>query len=259
MTDDSDSGDRSTPGGGPTRVVSETSVDDILESIGSSSEGEQTTSDDETERADENRAITDREKANHEAANRAQTTESDESDDSIDRSRESDDEDAFDAESIGDSKPTTTTIETGQPADPNDITEDANTSVSSADDPAPAETAENEMDSAREDDDADLAARIERGAVTGADVRAAESGDGREETTDIGEIDLSMDDLECSSGSAGSSGQKRGRSSTDGPLSGSVGSGKMGSDDDSTEADKSEDSESDSSGVFGRLKGLFSR
>lgn len=258
MTDDSDSGDRSTPGGGPTRVVSETSVDDILESIGSSSEGEQTTSDGETERAEENREATDREEANQEATSREQTTESDESDESSDRSLDSDDDDAFDAESIGDSSPTTTTIETGQPADPNAVTGDAD-SVGAADDPAPAETAESEGSATREDDHADLAARIERGAVTGADVRAAESGDDREETTDIGEIDLSMDDLESPSGSAGSSGQKGGRSSTDGPLSGSVGSGEADSDDDSTEADESEDSESDSSGVFGRLKGLFSR
>lgn len=256
MTDDSDSADGSTPGGGPTRVVSETNVDDILESIDSSPEPDRDDPSDETERDEENRA----EIAQTEAK------KPDERADSSERTLESDDEGAFDANLIDDSKPTTTTIETGQSANHNAVVADTDSSVPSPDETAPAET--DEGDPAREDDEAELSARIERGAVTGADVRAAEAGEGREETSDIGDIDLSMDDLESSSGRSGSSGSKRGRSSTDGPLSGAIGPSDPESDDgglredetvpDDDDTDESK-AESSSSGVFGRLKGLFSR
>ncbi|ELY97212.1 hypothetical protein C482_13825 [Natrialba chahannaoensis JCM 10990] len=46
----------------------------------------------------------------------------------------------------------------------------------------------------------ELAERIDSGDVTGADVRAAEAGTGRESTPEIDDVDLSLDDLETSSG-----------------------------------------------------------
>ncbi|MHC3439987.1 hypothetical protein ACYJ1Y_18405 [Natrialbaceae archaeon A-gly3] len=47
--------------------------------------------------------------------------------------------------------------------------------------------------------DSDLEARIESGEVTGADVRAAEAGEGREPTPAVDEIDLTLEDVERTS------------------------------------------------------------
>lgn len=50
-----------------------------------------------------------------------------------------------------------------------------------------------------ESEDEDLEARIESGEVTGADVRAAEAGEGREPTPAVDELDLTLDDVERTS------------------------------------------------------------
>lgn len=47
--------------------------------------------------------------------------------------------------------------------------------------------------------DSDLEARIESGEVTGADVRAAEAGEGREPTPAVDEIELTLEDVERTS------------------------------------------------------------
>jgi hypothetical protein len=98
----------------------------------------------------------------------------------------------------------------------------------------------------------EFAARVERGTVTGADVRAAEAGDGREETPAIDEIELGVDDLERPDATIGSD-----PASGDGPLAGSIGpDGEV--DEDSSTSDSDERSDEDRSGLLGRLIGLFS-
>ncbi|WP_255167681.1 hypothetical protein [Natrononativus amylolyticus] len=171
------------PGGGPTRVVSNQSVDDILDSL----ESTPRTGDAETESATDLAGET--------------------------RSR------ADDAENAGTAR------------EPARAVESENARV------------ESESGTALEDDEtsADLSARVEAGTVTGADVRAAEAGDGREETPDIDEIDLSLDDLETATG--------EGDAVSDGEPPTEL--------DDRTDDESPE--ETPSAGLLGRLTRLFSR
>ncbi|MDJ1431670.1 hypothetical protein [Halostagnicola sp. A-GB9-2] len=289
MTDDSetDSVDGPTPGGGPNRVVSETSVDDILDSISSSPEPDR---DDRSEKSEQTEETNRNGKTNREGDS---------------SERDGDTEADPEPDAVGDPKPNTTTIETGPPADPSavlaaDSIDDGasanrvpgngpdddivsgeappaepepETESKSTTEPALTPGSEpttesgptmetgptTETENSLEDAEPDLSSRIERGEVTGSDVRAAEAGEGREETTDIGDIELSMDDLESTTGSGSSSRATRGRSSTDGPLSGSI--GPSAADPETGESDETKDSETDEgpSGLFDRLKGLFSR
>lgn len=174
---EADDGDIATPGGGPRRVVSSTSVDDILASI----EDEPST-DDDSVRLEYDEAESDG--ADDGAADDAATDD------------ESDDEAA-------------------------DESDDTESSVA-RDDAADVDEPSVEEES--------LAARIETGAVTGADVRAAEAGEGRESTPEIDEIDLSLDDLEE-------------------PAAGS----------DLEESPEPEPEDDEDGGLFGRVRGLFSR
>lgn len=97
--------------------------------------------------------------------------------------------------------------------------------------------------------------------ITGADVRAAESGVGRESTPDVGDLDISLDDLERTAAELdgeSASGDPSGASPDDpagpddaGPLAGTI-------DTDGPAPADSADSD-DSVGVLGRLKLLFSR
>ncbi len=267
MTDDSDSANGSTPGGGPNRVVSETNVDDILDSIDTASESDR---DDRAEESEQNEA-TDR----TEGTARDEESGQNERANSIERENERDSE--FEPDAIPDPKPNSTTIETGQPADPAAVLADADSSAGRVTENAPEDEGTSdeeplvepihetesertaETENALEDTDPDLSSRIDRGEVTGSDVRAAEAGEGREETTDIGDIELSMDDLESTTGSGSSSSATRGRSSTDGPLSGSI--GPSTDDPETSESNETNDSETDGAptGLFDRLKGLFSR
>ncbi|MFC6764461.1 hypothetical protein ACFQE6_05255, partial [Natrinema soli] len=96
----------------------------------------------------------------------------------------------------------------------------------------------------------DLATRVDDGTVTGADVRAAEVGEGRKSTPEIDDIDLSMDDLETARSGDGGSGGNTDRPD-DGPLAGSV--------DRDADGVTSDESTDDEPGLFGRLKQLFSR
>lgn len=188
MTNDSDNDPTAeeTPGGGPTRVVSETSVDDILESI-------------ESEPAEPNETAPD------------------------------EDETGAEPEDGGDTDPA---LESGPVADDDSVVRTADdTDVSAA---------------ALADADSELAARVERGDVTGSDVRAAETGEGRERTTDIADIELSVDDLDDASSAT--------QAVSDGDEIESSASVSSGTD----HAAGSGESSSDSSGLLARLKSWLS-
>ncbi len=191
-----DAGGVDAPGGGPRRVVSDQSVDDILESLDSTrSQGPPASDDQETE------------------------ADSDSTDDEAEATR---------ADPAGD-------------ADAR-VDDDAD-DVDSSDDETEPTT------------DDGLAARVESGTVTGSDVRAAEAGEGREPTPDVGEIDLSLDDL--------ADGDE-----TDGPLAGTLedagpetSEGNPATGDDSVDEDGNEDEDEDgggSGGLLGRIRRFFS-
>lgn len=224
------------PGGGPQRVVSEESVDDILDSLESTSDSA--------------------------AASEATTTVT-ESTGSV--TTEFDEDDVPAADDVGtdgqpaapptDSTPTDSEsavdLEDDAATDTDDDTApnaDGDTTPSDASIDAAAASLPDDTDDASLED---LADRIEDGTVTGADVRAAEAGEGRESTPEIDEVDLSMDDLEATqTGGAGGDDW----ADDAGPLAGSVDrDGDAG-----TAADADDDSD-DSRGLFARLKGFFSR
>ena len=174
------------PGGGPKRVVSNRSVDDILESL-DSTDGAKTneTKDTVSEGTNEtNGSVSERE------------------------------DEGIDEVSAGTDK----RIDAVPKED--DECESTRT-MSSLDDP-------NERKCDRDDEDSDdvsapsddetLEARIDAGTVTGADVRAAESGDDREATPEIDEIDLSLEDIDASP-----TGHHEPTDETDGPLAGRIG------------------------------------
>ncbi|RQG93850.1 hypothetical protein [Natrarchaeobius chitinivorans] len=217
---DDGSSDGLEPGGGPRRVVSERSVDDILDSL---------------DRVDPSDAESDS----------TPTAEPDE-----------------DAES--DSTPT---------AEPDGRTEtdpDERTEIDPGDtgsNPASGRAGTTEItESASVDAASDaLQARIERGDVTGADVRAAEAGEGREPTSDIGEIELSMDDLEASEPAVGVPNREADdtHGSGGGRYEDDAGRREGTTDTESTtratdSRDDAGDESDGSGGVFGRLKRFFS-
>ncbi|MFC4247021.1 hypothetical protein ACFOZ7_08420 [Natribaculum luteum] len=187
-----DAGDVNAPGGGPRRVVSDQSVDDILESLDSTrSQGPPATDDQDAE------------------------DDSDSADDEATRAAPAGD----DADTRGG--------------------DDANGADSSDDETEPTT-------------DDGLAARVESGTVTGSDVRAAEAGEGREPTPDVGEIDLSIDDL--------TDGDE-----TDGPLAGTLedegpepSESNPAAGDDSVDEDEDEDEDEDDGGLLGRIRRFFS-
>lgn len=238
-----DSGGIDTPGGGPRRVVSEKSVDDILESLNDANEEEADEDERESTSAasvrlayDESQSTRDDARAGERAADGA------DSDDTGDDSRADSSDDASlqasDLDAPADDDVDSSVVEEG----------DDDSSVIEEDDGEPAESGDDTSQP-----DAALAARIETGAVTGADVRAAEAGEGREATPDIDEIDLSLDDLEESSTSTSAPSGTGG--SADGPLAGSLGRDEGTTDD----GDGSSDDDGADGGLFGRLRTLFSR
>lgn len=219
------------PGGGPRRVVSEQSVDDILDSLDDAP--------DESDRADD--------------------TPDGATDGSDSSSPDPDPEDEASTGVTADHGPKSDGEPSAEPAETSSepSTADPGTSDGTSEDdgssPVDAGDARDLASDRSTDDDRsvdDLAARVETGDVTGADVRAAEAGDGREATPDVEAIDLSMDDLEDSTGSGGASatdGASRGDDA--GPLAGTVDPGPS---DDAAEDDVS-------GGLFDRVKSLFGR
>ena len=182
------SGSPGEPGGGPERIVSEQSVDDILNSLNETKSSE----------------------ADDTATGQTETESSTKT-------------------SNTDSPPKTAGIESASDGDTTDPDDDADS----------------------QDRSADLADRIEQGTVTGADVRAAETGEDREPTPEIDEVDLSMDDLEASTTGSSPTPDTDDLDEDAGPLAGSI------DPQESTTADADTATESD--GFFGRLKRLFSR
>lgn len=175
------------PGGGPKRVVSETSVDDILSSV----------------QGDADDSSPDR-----------VATEVSPADDGRDGERDADESD------VSDARQEESTDDEDETADEDEITDE--------------DEAEDETGAGTEPD-GDLAERVEHGTVTGADVRAAEAGEGRDPTPEIDDVDLSLDDLD---------------SSPVGDADPTDSTGDDGADERS--------GESDSGGFLARLKGLFS-
>jgi len=217
------------PSGGPRRVVSEQSVDDILDSLDATkaeSTKAESTKAESTDSSDE--------PATTNEPSDTVTTAVDEADDPM-----ADEEVDATTNGMAADEPTTDNIasRSGEGAD--------------ASDPASVDAAASSLP-----DDAsleDLATRVDDGTVTGADVRAAEAGDGRESTPEIDDIDLSMDDIETTRSGAGGSGGDTDVADDAGPLAGSV--------DPDAAAETSDDAadSDDGAGLLGRLKGFFSR
>ncbi|MEY7849428.1 hypothetical protein AB7C87_09565 [Natrarchaeobius sp. A-rgal3] len=243
------------PGGGPRRVVSERSVDDILDSLGDPAPGNE---------------------SNGESRPAEMASETDDA-------LPSEDDGAKAEDSV-----TVTFDEEGVPEATDEADGDAERTASSNDDDrsktGPADDAD-ALDESRagSDDEADqanggraeereLETRIARGDVTGADVRAAEAGEGRESTPAVDEIELSLDDLEHSSQSTGPNASSddgtariegdAARLDEDARDAGEAGVGisaaaTNSTSPKSTDADDEEAGDS-TGGVLGRIKGLFS-
>ncbi|MFA9416556.1 hypothetical protein [Natrinema sp. HArc-T2] len=241
--DDAESGDSLEPGGGPQRVVSEESVDDILASL-DETKSESADSSDTTATTDESDAVTttfdeDDVPAADETTGDASQPDTGAATETATVARTAADSEP-DADAADDSDDTDDTGDTDTPSEPDTTADDATTvdaAASSLPDDASLE---------------ELAARVEDGTVTGADVRAAEAGDGRESTPEIDEVDLSLDDLETSGVSDTGSGPDVPNDA--GPLAGSV-----DRDSQPNANDNGDDGDSDDSpGLLGRLKNLFS-
>ncbi|WP_254765029.1 hypothetical protein [Natrinema marinum] len=205
------------PGGGPQRVVSEQSVDDILDSL-DATEPEPAESDGVTAEA-----------AEPSDAGDAVVTE-------------------FDEDDVADADGPTADADADTPDHPEATDERAENEPDSADSPSVDAAASSLSADATDASLEELAARVEDGTVTGADVRAAEAGEGRESTPEIDEVDLSLDDLETASGTS-----TTGDDWPDdaGPLAGSIDGG--------ASSDGGDGGEDDGAGLFGRLKRFFSR
>ncbi|WP_265112402.1 hypothetical protein [Halosolutus halophilus] len=225
-----DDGDSSEPGGGPQRVVSDESVDDILDSLN------------ETDATD--------------------ATDANESDEAATRTRLEGDyvESAPDETTVA-SSPPAASEPTADATDPADRSADEDGEGGDEDTRGESAAEESADDGSVASDDAldELADRVERGTVTGADVRAAEAGEGREATPAIDDVELTVDDLEETRPSIGSGTGGGGDEPADdaGPLAGSIDADGRP---DASGGDPGEPTEQDeSTGILGRLVRLFSR
>lgn len=223
---DDDADDALEPSGGPQRVVSEESVDDILESLDSARSGP-----DASDGNADSSAETDADAATDESV----TTEFDEDDVPAPGAATDDGGDEGSrTETDTDSTDPAAAESTPEPSEDGgtDGTPDESTEPASIDDAAASIPDDADLE--------DLAARVEAGDVTGADVRAAEAGEGRESTPEIDDVELSMDDLETAAAP--------GSADDAGPLAGSV----------DRDGEGSDDASDDSPGLLGRLKRFFS-
>ncbi|AXR77715.1 hypothetical protein [Natrarchaeobaculum sulfurireducens] len=220
------------PTGGPRRVVSEQSVDDILASL------EETT--------DSTKPVESTESTEPTPKTTAGSSEPSELANS-DRSPTSD----FDVD------------ETTVCGVDDDSDDDHNSSDGSDDDHNSSDGSDDTVDhdDITSDELADLDRCLEHDEITGADVRAAEAGVGRESTPDVGDLDLSMDDLKRTAAEldGDSLTAKPSESPSDDPtVPDDPGSIARATDPDRTEPPASDDSK-ETTGVLGRLKRLFSR
>lgn len=197
-------GETATPSGGPKRVVSERSVDDILESLSETKE---------TESKPASRTVEGSTPTLSEVSESAANTD-------VPGNVEDDgDQMSGDSEEGVEDKRDTDREEDTVSAEFSRGTNGASV------------------------DSGDLSARVDAGEVTGADVRAAEAGEGREPTPEVDEIELTLEDLDGASGveqmTAGSEAEE---------------------DDEPAEtAQEKRDSGDESGGLLARIRGLFSR
>lgn len=291
-TDTGDSDESLEPGGGPRRVVSDESVDDILASLDETTDsGIQIETDDSAAGTDDSATGTDDSATRTDdeptaeptdapaGAETESTAETDPADAAAEPTATAPEPTADDA-SAGtttrfDEDDVPSATQAISDADESSARRSASAEPADGDEPAAADgVAASDATTAAATDE--LASRVDRGDVTGADVRAAEAGSGRESTPDIDEVELSLDDLETGTGAASSGAADSTPASVGapddlpddaGPLAGSVGEAAGTPESDSTTSDSSSETgdgetgtdESDSPGLLGRLKDLVTR
>ncbi|MWV38262.1 hypothetical protein [Natrialba sp. INN-245] len=235
------------PGGGPQRVVSERSVDDILDSLDESA-------------------------PDNESEDGSRSNEPEDDSRPIETASETDDDPSSDDESTGPEGSGTVAFDEKRVPETIDEPErhassDGRGETVPANDAGGESGTEPDGETAGEDRVVDhdaLETRIARGDVTGADVRAAEAGEGRDPSPEIDEVDLSLDDLETASPPTKSYARSTGDTApTDGDAARIEGdtaqleASEAGADTSAGSADDKGASDS-TGGVIGRIKDLFS-
>ncbi|WP_049927370.1 hypothetical protein [Halopiger goleimassiliensis] len=231
-TDDEPGTDSLEPGGGPRRVVSDQSVDDILNSLeetpGSTpDDGGQTMTYEES-------AVRTVERTDDAEPAASEQRDADGASDGADSSAEAQSTSAADS-----------LVEEAERESTAEATTDGE------DDPSQSADGDGDATQPSPDEIADRLESAQRTEITGADVRAAETDPDRESTPDVGEIDLTMDDLEETVGdSADGTVTSDDSSGTEdaGPLAGSI---------DSDAQAEPDDDEASEPGVLGRVKRFF--
>ncbi|TYT61323.1 hypothetical protein [Natrialba swarupiae] len=230
------------PGGGPQRVVSERSVDDILDSLDESA-------------------------PDNESEDGSRSNEPEDDSPRVETTSETDDDESTGPEGSGvvafDEERVPETIDEPERR----ASSDGRGETVPANDAGGESGTDRDGETAGEDRTVDhnaLEARIARGDVTGADVRAAEAGEGRDPSPEIDEVDLSLDDLETASPSTKSYARSTGDTApTDGDAARIEGDtaqledSEAGADTSAGSADDEGASDS-TGGVIGRIKDLFS-
>lgn len=273
-TGDSTSSDLE-PGGGPERVVSNKSVDDILSSLDETSGGAATKSEGDgdatlTESATDADTSTEDATGSDTSSERAVDADTDtestaDTDTNTATGTDTDTDADDDSTAVADSPEdaataaVTTTFDEDEIPDVSSMSSEgsaSNPNAASEPEPAPEPNAAPEPANATVEsgpDVEDLTARIERGEITGADVRSAEAGEGRESTPGIDEVELSLDDLETG-GETAATGSEGEAGDDAGPLAGSIPGGDgTGASDTATESE-----DDDQPGLLDRLKRFFS-
>lgn len=234
------------PGGGPRRVVSEESVDDILNSL-NETEAQDSDDFDPTDSGPNSDSEREHESAQDDALVEPSGSSDSDSETADGSNDGADDETANSSDTGANNEPTNSTDEeTSNGATETDTSTTVETAAPlSVDDAAaslPTDTTEDSLE--------ELAARVEQGSVTGADVRAAEAGDDRESTPEVDEIELTMDDLDTTETTAQNDVERDA-----GPLAGSIDD----SGDDTSSAEETEETDDDEPGLLGRITRFFSR
>lgn len=265
------------PTGGPRRVVSEQSVDDILASLEETTESNEPTTQATTVRSETTELPDsglpsasgfdgdDAQRTRDDAGNGDHPDHDVAGHDDTDNGGDTDNGDDADHDGVATDEPGgERTVETSDRTSRTESRDSAleAESLSESDARLTSDTDERPASDGEQRPSADdLGASLEHDDITGADVRAAEAGDGREPTPDVGDLDLSMDDLERTAAEldgesvpeepSGAASDGSVAPDDAGPLAGAI-------DTDAPAPTESDDS-TDSTGVLGRLKRLFSR
>ncbi len=194
--EDNDGSTMSKPGGGPKKVVSETSVDDILNSL---EEPTQPTAKQPGRTATESAATESKPEPGLDSGQDPNPNPNPNPNLDSDPDPLEDPTSRATAETDSDGEGLTETEEATPKPSPtaHDDEQSLEDAISALEETESADaTLTDVLEEADGERNEDLAERIEAGTVTGADVRAAEAGIGREPTPDVDEIELSLDDLE---------------------------------------------------------------